>query len=506
MPVSTDQHPPQLIITRLHISTQHQRTTLHRAFEQHSPLVTSRTYPAITQPPDALPQRLLYFRIRSLSPRSLSIHLRRSAAIATMSGQQLQLYSTPEEQKEIVSEIQRGVQTEQEVAAMQPWIGLRNVITSGTGAIPESERHLLVTLNKEYVETNLKISKGLATTSANMSNFVILAYDAVSNNVRPSAEDIEEMKELTINQRASWIQEMDTFVNNSTQSLIKIQSELIKKAAGATLGNILEDRDKFERELLALLGQQYDHRLAVGRNEGVRNQLAFELDYHTQCMNDAAAAKVKLQNEIGHLKSQITEYEGRVQAHRDEHREERGSFWIFSWKVRDVHQDNGERIAKADLDRLMGRITQLEAQTTQISSAQSAARVTEVKRLQGDAVGEKDALEKSGKELEDRVKAKHLEFDEAIKEIERIYQAAGTRDPRAIQQITTIAHGVSVAQEALTAAYGQLGTNLLAIRVSPRLLLNSVLAAIKLIHFGDEINKTDLLLRTGYSCGVRRIN
>jgi len=414
-------------------------------------------------------------------------------------------YSSEQEIKSSTGEIQAGVNQQLATHQAKPWLLLSDIIKIAIGRVPQDVTTLLVQVNEQYLSVDHQIKVRLASTSAKLSKFVILSYSAIrSNSLSPA--DVTKMNTLVSEEHlAAVIASMDGFVKSSRDSLIEVQSALIKKATGG--GNIeplLTRRQQLEPQLLAKIREEHANLVQSGSNQGEMERLEFDIEYLTERKRDTKAAKARMEQELSRLNGQIAPYEDAVQAHRDERREVHGSFFVFHWKVRDEYKDNGERIAKDNLNRLLKRIAALKQEKDQADDSQLQQRLGDAQQRLGTVRGQQEALGKDSQRLSAERTALQKEFDDVVAEIESIYRQHGTRDKEAIEMITTLADGVHDGTISLSNGYSSLVGNLGLIDTHPTLLLQAVLAGLKIIRFSDEMNGDDMLERTGVSCGRPR--
>jgi chromosome segregation ATPase len=317
---------------------------------------------------------------------------------------------------------------------------------------------------------------------------------------------VAKMNSLVSEERlAAVTASMDAFVKHSVDALIDVQSALIRKATGgANIEPLLNRRQQLEQLLLAKIREEHGNLVQSGSNQGEMERLEFDVVYLTERKRDTKAAKARMEQELERLNGQISQYEDAVQHHRDERREVHGSFFIFHWKVRDEYKDNGERIAKDNLHRLLQRISALQQEKNQTDDSQLHQRLGDVQQRLGEVRGKQLALNDKTVHLAAERQAIQAEFDAVVTEIESIYTAHGTRDVEAIQLIKALANGVHDGTKSLSNGYSSLVGNLELIDTHPTLLLQAVLAGLKLIRFSDEMNGDDMLQRTGVSCGRPR--
>ncbi|CAF4206094.1 unnamed protein product, partial [Rotaria magnacalcarata] len=201
-----------------------------------------------------------------------------------------------------------------------------------------------------------------------------------------------------------------------------------------------------------------------------------------------ATAKLEMNEEITRLKSQISDYEQKVKQNRDTRRKERGRFWIFSWKVQDVHIDNGERIARENLNRLLDRIRVLEKRLNNWSSRSFTEQMKKATTSLSRYETMKIQLEKEHKNLKELYEQTEQKFHVLIQQIDEIYRSTGTANVKSIKTVNELCFALQTGSESLISACNKIRTHLARIDLDPNSLVDAVLDALQLINMGDEYN------------------
>ncbi|CAF3884571.1 unnamed protein product [Rotaria sp. Silwood1] len=196
-------------------------------------------------------------------------------------------------------------------------------------------------------------------------------------------------------------------------------------------------------------------------------------------------AKGKIMAIIGNLKGQIYEYQGKMQEFRDRRLEKQGSFWIFSWKIRDIYYGNSEKIVQENIDRLLGRTKFLG------NLFQNGSIVDLLNGLSAGKAGlpfyeEKQIiLEEEHKKLQESHDKVSKEFYAVIEELYEIYRSTGTVNVESMKMVDQLCCAVQTGQDSITSAYAMMRIHLSAINVDSDLLVSSVLDALQVLNMID---------------------
>ncbi|CAF3934865.1 unnamed protein product [Rotaria sp. Silwood1] len=355
--------------------------------------------------------------------------------------------------------------------------------------LPEKFIPVLQQVCASYSTTTKTIKVGFADLCAILSKFVIKSWRIIQRGM--SKEDANALITLGNQLNTDFKNELARFIESSRSDLVNIYSQLLLETAGDKIANLLKERDILEVDLLRRSDELTNKASECGTNQGKIDSIEYEKQISGKAIRDSQTAKLDLKTEIARLKGQINDYNNKVKAHRDYHFEERGSFRIFSWKIRDVHVDNGERIARENLDRLLDRIRVLEERfenlsssaylTKQMEEATASLPIYETKKIR---------LEQEHKELKKLYDQAEQKFHVVIQEIDKICRSAGTTSIKSIQAVDEVCRALQTGSEALISTCDKIRTHLAAIDLDPNALVDSVLDAIQLINMADEYNDT----------------
>ncbi|CAF3866817.1 unnamed protein product [Rotaria sp. Silwood1] len=379
-----------------------------------------------------------------------------------------------------VTKMIREIQRDDTLTAFS---NISDIIKKATGMLPTDVIPIVQQLCDSYSKTTIVIKVGFADTCALLTKFLIKSYRVMQRGMNEKDEKVLMGIEKQLN--TDIITQLEEFVESSRSELVEIQKQLLLKASGDKLTNLLNERDTLEADLLRRSMELANKASECGANQGKIDSLLYEKQMFEKAVTDSVGSKEETMQEIRNLKGQITFYENQVQQHRDTHTEERQHFWWFSWKVRDVHQDNGERLARENLNRLLQRIRDLEGIVNNWSNIDLIKRVTDVKAELGNCEVKKSSLESEHtllKKLCDQVEKR---FYATIEEMEEIYRNSGTRDHNSLIVVGELCVAVQSGQESIVSAYGKLRTHLRAIDIDEDLLVSSMLDALQLMNMAD---------------------
>ncbi|CAF3408304.1 unnamed protein product [Rotaria sp. Silwood2] len=360
---------------------------------------------------------------------------------------------------------------------------ISNIIKKATGKLPKTVIPIVQQLCNSYSKTTITIKLGFADSCAVLSKFVIKSYCVMQRGMNKDDRKVLIALEKQLN--TNIINNLDAFVESSRSELVQIHSELLREAVGAGIAKLLKKKDELESDLLRRLEELTNKASECGTNQGKIESLLFEKQSFEKALANSMGTKEETTAEIVRLKGQILDYEDKVQQHRDTCSEERGSLWIFSWKVRDVHIDNGERIARENLNRLIGRIRDLEQIVHNWSDIDLGQRISDIAAELTIYDAKKIQLENDYMLLKNLYDQVEKNFYATIEEIDKISRSTGTIDVESMKMVDELCLAVQSGQESIVSAYGKMRTHLQVIDVDEDFLVSSVLDALQLINMTD---------------------
>ncbi|CAF3376493.1 unnamed protein product [Rotaria sp. Silwood2] len=384
-----------------------------------------------------------------------------------------------------VNELQKNI-------PLEPFLKLSETIKDSTGNVPPKVVPCLVRLLKSYSSIDMKIKTGLSSTCASCVKIVIKT-DAIIKRGVMYENDYIFLNNLGKKLNSDYVTELEKFVDEARNDLIEICNTIMSEAVGKELEGMLNERTCLEQKLLKQMDDLSAKASTKGRSQGQIDSLQYEIQICDIAITNSAEAKKVMEDEVKRLKDKVSEYENQVQAHRNYAYQERGSCWIFSWKVRDVHVDNGERIAKENLDRLLGRIRDLQNNLNNWSNSNFTERRKKALEERPRHQAEQETFAKAYAEAEKQYEKLRNEFNTVCEKIEQIYEASGTRNQETIKMVDKLAIGIQSASAALVQAYAAIRTHLEVIDLDPDLLKTSMSDALQLIAFADYCNSTNKL-------------
>jgi hypothetical protein len=221
-------------------------------------------------------------------------------------------------------------------------------------------------------------------------------------------------------------------------------------------------------------------------NQGISDLIEHRTELFTELTGHLETAKDKLMEVIVKLKEKIHDYKNKIQEYRDRRLEERGSFWIFSWKVRYVNASNSEKIIEENINRLIRQTNFLQ------DIFQNKSIVDLVKSLLDGKEGlpfyeaKQIQCEQEHEELKQRHDQVSKEFYTVIEELNEIYRLTGTVNVESMKMVDELCRAVQSGRESITSAYTIMRSCISAISVDSDLLVASVLDALQVLNMIDR--------------------
>lgn len=378
---------------------------------------------------------------------------------------------------------------------------ISDIIKNVTGLFPTDSIPILQQLATSYAHTSRAIKISFADSCAASSKFVVKAYNVMKRGSM-NHKDEEVLKKFESLLKNDALDQFNSFENTSRNQLIEIHSKLLIKAHGAKMQKLLEQRNETENEMLTKIEE-----LKIKRNElsGIQAKivvLRYEESLHEEAKDDSVIAKTNTEAEIKKLEDQIPEYEKKIIEHRNSRTVEYGRFWIFSWRIRDVINDNGEAAARENLSRLMDRIRTLKDLVKNWSNENITDRIGGIKhnltRLSNESSLKQELYRKQNESF-NQLQAKFYRIIDEMKTIEGL---AGTVNIKSMEAVDNVARAVQSGQESFVSAYAGVRESINSLEVDPDLLIKSIQAAIQFLQMGDDYMKMTRVKELGRLLGI----
>lgn len=381
------------------------------------------------------------------------------------------------------------LQISKEIKESRPDHSLQNfsrisiVIQKATGMLPTKVIPKLQALSHSYSKTTMRLRISFADIAAILSKFVIKTYRAwqlgmTNNDLKALANYCERLK-------TDFIKQTHEFVESSRLEMVEIHKALLPDTRGKKVEQLFIDKEKKEAELIQRAAESLKKSSQYGELEGKIESLRYKCEVYENSISNAERAKEEMDKELKRLKAQIPEYEEKILEHRDTTHEERGSFLFFSWKVRDVHNDNGEKIARESFDRLLKRIRELQEGITTWSNEANVERVAQIKANLSIYEQQKLRAEDEVNRFQNLYETDKKLFDKIIEEIHENVESLGTVSIESMKMVDELCRSIHSGDQSIQFAYGKVRTHLQSIDIDPDFLVPSALAAIQFLNMVD---------------------
>lgn len=381
--------------------------------------------------------------------------------------------------------ISTGIKRLQHDGTLMAFKNLSEAIKTVTGLLSEKFIPILQNLSASYSTTSHTIKLGLADSSAILSKFVIKSWHIIQRGMNKVDEDA--LINIGNQLNTGFKNELAKFVNLSTSDLGNIHTELLARAADGNITNLLKEKDDLEIELLRRSEEITNKSFVCGENQGKIDSIKHHNQADSKVIQTSKDEKLEMEAERSRLETQIPDYEENVRKHLDTCSIQRKGIWPFIRKQK-VCQDNGETIARENLNRLRDRINDLERRLKTWSSVNVKKPTKKIPNSLKKYRTKKFKLEKELQKLQqshDQVKQK---FDNVTQQINAIYQLTGTVNVRSIQAVDELSRALENGAQAFISACSKIENHLARIQQYPNELADAVLDALKLINIADEYN------------------
>ncbi|CAF1451049.1 unnamed protein product [Adineta steineri] len=352
--------------------------------------------------------------------------------------------------------------------------------------LPKQFIPVLQKLSASYSTTTKAIKLGFADLCAILSKFVIKSWRMIQRGM--TEEDVKSLMAFENQLNTDFKNELAKFIDSSRSDLINIYSQLLLETTGGKFENLLKQKDIFQIDLLRQSAELANKSFERGRIQGKIDSIEYQQKIYDMANRNSKEAKSDMKAEITRLRGQIPEYDEKVKEHRDTHYVERGGIWIFSWKVRDVHIDNGERIARENRNNLMKRIRIFQRRLKNWSDHSLTKQRKNATAYLSQYKAQKSQVEKEYKNLEELYNQTEQKFHVVIQQIDEIYRPTETANVISMKTLDELCLGLQTGSQSLISACEKIQTHLAEIDIEPNSIMDAILDALQLINIADEYN------------------
>ncbi|CAF4085983.1 unnamed protein product, partial [Adineta steineri] len=376
------------------------------------------------------------------------------------------------------------------------------MIQKATGMLPKDVIPIIQRLGSSYSNTTMLVKVNFADSTAILSKFVVKGYRVMQRGMKN--DDIETLKGFVQQLNTSIIDKLNTFVESSRLELMEIWKQLYAKAnAGHEITQLFKKRDDLEATLIRQSEEVANISSEYGENNGQIESLRFEKQVFEKAVNDTDAAREDAKNELNNLKAQIPDYENKVLQHHGSVREHRGSFLFWSWHVRNVRFNTGERIARENLNRLVDRIHSLESAVENWPKVDLVDRVMNARYKLAISEEKKESLALKHTEVKAEYAKSQRKFNDAIDELEGIFKTTGTMNSGSFEQVKELCLAVYSGKDCIVAAYMRLRTHASTIGIDKDSMDSSIMNAIQFINMADAYMGTTVIQNIKQLLGLK---
>ncbi|CAF3926629.1 unnamed protein product [Adineta steineri] len=328
---------------------------------------------------------------------------------------------------------------------------ISDMIKKATGMLPVDLIPILQKLSDSYSNTTMLLKANFAHAAAISSKFVVKGYRVIQRGMNNDDEKVLKKFEQQLN--TDIINKLDALVESSRSELLEIYKQALQNARSKKVTTLLTEKDELETNLTRISEELTKKSSECGANQEKIEALSYEKQLFEKALQDPTGAKKEATKKIKILRLQIPAYENKVQQHLDTPSEERGSFWIFSWKVRGIHIDNGIKITREKLNRLIQRINTLEAIVANWSNIDFVNRVSKLNGELRTYKGKQSPLEHEYKQLKKSYDLIGKNFETVIQEIDEVYKSTGTDDINSFKMVNELVDAGYYGVQSIAEAY-----------------------------------------------------
>jgi len=364
---------------------------------------------------------------------------------------------------------------------------ISDVIKNVTGLFPTNSVSILQKLAVSYADTTWSIKLSFADSCAGLVKFVVKAYHVMKRSMRK--KDEAALKRYTKAVRKDTVDQFSSFANSSRQQLIDIHSDLLIKAHGAKMRALLDQRREKETDLIKKAADLLEKHSELSKLQADINVLTLEKEFIERSLYNSEEAKKETEERINDLENQISSYEQKIMEHRNTQTIQFERFWIFFWRVRDVAHNNGEAIARENLNRLLDEIRTLKDLVNKWSNKKSLDRLLVIRYNLTRMTNESNLKQELYRKYNESYNKAEAEFFKIITDMKNIEETAGTYCLACMDAVDRLARAVQSGQESFTSAYATVIETIKSIDIDPDLLIRSIQSAIQFIQMGDDYMK-----------------
>ena len=359
-------------------------------------------------------------------------------------------------------------------------------VNAAGNALTPTAKPIVRRLLRVYEETRAAMDPGFISTVTLGYRFVIKTAACMRRGVMTVA-DLATLRELL--PATGYVDILTAFVDTTADGLTKVQEELLDARDSGRVQDLLREKTRLERELIQQDGALTQARLQLATLESAWKRAEFDEKYYITALQDYAQAKREANDRVRQQEHIVSQRTGDLLRYRDQHHEEYSSFWIFSFKVRDRHVDNGERVAREALHLEQAQLNHLRAKQEALSPDELRDRAASATANKAGYSRKTEAANLTVQSLQEMYDRLEQQFEAVHDELEVIYVAAGSRSTAAFAAVDSVANATTSAYMSLREAHGIIRQSVESIdtTLDSDLVLASVRAYMTIIGLSDSL-------------------
>jgi hypothetical protein len=296
------------------------------------------------------------------------------------------------------------MKTLKENEAIKTFKQLSDVIKESTDLLPPKAAPSLARLATAYSVIDIAIANGLTQADDILTEFVVKSCEVLQRGM--SDTDQALLNEIGNQLNYDFTRQLPVFNDECREELIDIYKDILEQTGGERLQNLIKMRKPLEVRVVESSRGLENLAKQLARAQGKVDALNYDIEMSERAIQinsvmeavvgEGRAASVRdffregfkifdrikkslqvdtpapikevVTEELIKLKRQILAQQRAVQERRNTQWDDQESFWLFSWKVREAHLDDEERLACEKLWSLLEQTAILSDRLSNLDS------------------------------------------------------------------------------------------------------------------------------------------
>jgi len=393
--------------------------------------------------------------------------------------------------KSDLDQIKYVMNTPQNFSILQAFKNVSGTINNATGNLPPESIPHLQKLAISYAQTSQTFKVGFADACAVLSKFVIKSWLILRRGM--NQRDKDSLINLKNQLNIDFTNISSEFIETARSSLINIFSQLFIEVGGQQAKDLLNKTQNLEIQLEEASKELVNITSQLSAVDGDIDSLTYRMQYYDKAAADLQAAQRELKAKLNELQQQVPYYQQLVKKHRDSGRKVRRTGFLFFWRRETIQIDNGEKIAKENLDRLYERIDQVKRSLRTQSKTSLTKEKNKILKILQQKRNYQKILQSKYQPIQLRYDELDREFNSTVSLLNQISHSNEHAQNQATESVDQLSDILRAASDTIISVSNKLNSSLEKLEQFPSALVEAVSDATQFICMADQYSNSMVL-------------